>query len=420
LYIPNYFLNRNIFSYAFTRDESGNTLSLGDIIRIAKNKSGSGPNKRNFSLLGDPALKLSYPWHGKVITDSVNKISVTDKIDTLKALSLVTISGHIQNEDGELMKTFGGVVSPLVYDKENIIKTLANDGGQTMEFYLRNNILFSGKTVAKDGRFSFTFIVPRDINYSFGNGKISYYAYDDKEDMNGYFSNVIVGGFVNSTLADTSGPEIKLYMNDTLFRNGGITDKNPRLLAFIEDPGGINTTGSGIGHDLTGYLDKDLNRSLVLNSYYVNDFDNYMKGRIEYDLSELSEGNHSLTIKAWDNYNNSSEASILFLVVSGEKFILKNLLNYPNPFLSETSITAEHNRPDSELDVLINVFSLNGRIIKIIKTKVPSAGYSLQPVVWDGKDDGGNRVGRGIYPFTVTVTTEMGETAKASGRMIIL
>jgi len=417
---PNYFLNRNIFSYAFTRDENGNTLGLGDIIRIAKNKSGSGPNKRNFSLLGDPALKLAYPWYGKIITDSINNIPVSVRTDSLKALSMITVAGHLENQRSDLMKTFSGVISTLVYDKENKIRTLANDGGQTMEFYLRNNILFSGKTTAKDGRFSFTFIVPRDINYSFGTGKISYYAYDNKEDMNGCFNNIIVGGFVNTALTDTSGPDIKLFMNDTLFRNGGITDKNPRLLAVIEDAGGINTTGSGIGHDLTGFLDKDMNGTFILNNYYVNDFDNYKRGKIEYNLSGLSEGSHSLTIKAWDNFNNSSEKSILFLVESGEKFILKNLINYPNPFLGETSITGEHNRPDSELDVVINIYSLNGRIIKIIKTTVPSTGYALPPVVWDGNDEGGNRVGRGIYPYSVTISTDTGETAKASGRMIIL
>jgi hypothetical protein len=219
---------------------------------------------------------------------------------------------------------------------------------------------------------------------------------------------------------DTSGPEIKLYLNDTLFRNGGITDKNPRLLAIIEDKGGINTTGSGIGHDLTGYLDGDMNRSFVLNSYYINDLDNYVKGRIDYKLSGLSEGSHTLTVKAWDNFNNSSEQSLLFLVEPGDKFILKNLLNYPNPFFGETHITGEHNRPDSEFDVTINVFNLNGRIIKVIKTTVPSTGYALPPVIWDGNDDGGNRVGRGVYPYTVTVSTATGETARASGRMIIL
>lgn len=417
---PNFFLNRNIFNYAFGRDKSGNTMRLGDIIRLAKNNSGSGPNKRNFSLLGDPALILAYPWHGTVITDSINSIPVSEKTDSLKALSVVTVAGHIETPDGKLMNNFDGVVFPLVYDKESKIKTLANDGGPVMEFFLRNNILFSGKTKAKEGKFRFTFIVPRDINYSFGNGKISYYANDYKEDMNGSFNSIIVGGFANTTIMDTSGPIIKLYMNDTLFRKGGITDSNPRLLAVIEDKGGINTTGSGIGHDLTGFLDSDRNRSFVLNNYFVNDFDDYMSGRIIYNLSGLSAGSHSINIKAWDNFNNSSEESIIFLVESGEKFILKNLINYPNPFLTETRITADHNRPDDEFDVTINIFNLNGRIIKVIKTKVPSTGYTLPPVIWDGNDEGGNRVGRGVYPYTVTVSTANGETSKAAGRMIIL
>ncbi|MCX6254752.1 MAG: type IX secretion system sortase PorU [Bacteroidia bacterium] len=417
---PNYFLNRNIFKFAFDRDESGNTMCLGDIIRLAKNNSGSGPNKRNFTLLGDPAVKLAYPWHGHVITDSINNVCVSDNIDSLKALSLVTVAGHIEDPAGKLMNTFNGVVSPLVYDKAGKIKTLANDGGQIMEFDLRNNILFSGKTIAKDGKFRFTFIVPRDIDYSFGTGKISYYASDNSKDMNGNFSDIVVGGFSNIALTDTAGPDIKLYMNDTLFRNGGLTDNNPKLLAIIEDKGGINTTGSGIGHDLTGFLDNDSNRSFVLNNYFENDFDNYMRGRITYNLSGLSGGSHSLTIKAWDNFNNSSVETILFLVETGDKFVLKNLLNYPNPFLNETMISAEHNRPDAELNVTINVFNLSGRIIKIIKTKVPSTGFALPPVIWDGNDDGGKRVGRGIYPYTVIVTTGKGETARVSGRMIIL
>jgi hypothetical protein len=417
---PNYFLNRNILNFAFDRDGSGNSMRLGDIIRLAKNYSGNGPNKRNFSLLGDPALKLAYPYHGQVITDSVNNVSISGKIDSLKALSMITVAGHIEDQGGNLMNNFNGVVSPLVYDKVSKIKTLANDGGQILEFNLRNNILFSGKTMAKDGRFRFTFIVPRDIDYAFGTGKISYYANDSNEDMNGNFSNIVVGGFSNSAQIDNDGPDIKLYMNDTLFRNGGITDNNPKLLAIIEDKGGINTTGSGIGHDLTAYLDNDPNRSFVLNNYFENDFNNYMRGRISYDLPGLSRGSHSLTIKAWDNYNNSSQKTIIFLVETGEKFILKNLINYPNPFLSETRISAEHNRPEAELEVTINIFNLNGRIIKIIKTSVPSTGFALPPVQWDGKDDRGMRVGRGMYPYSVIITTGNGETARASGRMIIL
>jgi len=318
------------------------------------------------------------------------------------------------------MNNFNGVVSPLVYDKTSKIKTLANDGGQVMEFNLRNNILFSGKTMAKDGRFRFTFIVPRDIDYSFGTGKISYYANIKNEDMNGSFSDIVVGGFSEIVLSDTTGPDIRLFMNDTLFRNGGITDNNPKLLAIIEDKSGINTTGSAIGHDLKGFLDNDPNSSFILNNYFENDIDNYGRGSIIYDLSGLSGGSHTITVKAWDNYNNSSEKSIIFLVETGEKFVLKNLINYPNPFLRETWISVGHNRPSEEINVIINIFSLNGRLIKIIKTKVQTTGYSLPPVIWDGNDDGGKRVGRGIYPFSVIVTTESGETARISGRLIIL
>jgi hypothetical protein len=417
---PNFFLNRNIFACAFSRDSSGNSMALGDIIRIAKNNSGSGPNKRNFTLLGDPALKLAYPYYGRVATDSINHVWVEDKIDSLKALSLISIAGHIEDINGNVMNSFNGIVTPTVYDKANKIRTLSNDGGQSMSFNLRNNILFSGKTMAKNGRFRFDFIVPRDIDYSFGSGKISYYANDDTGDMNGSLSSIIVGGFSNILSTDNEGPVISLFMNDTLFRNGGITDSNPRLLAILTDNGGINTTGSGIGHDLTGYLDDEQNKSFVLNSYFENDFDNYMKGSINYNLSGLSEGSHSLTLKAWDIYNNSSEKTILFRVVSGENFQLKNLLNYPNPFFTETRISLGHNRPDNELNVVINVFNINGKIIRIIRTKVTAAGYILPPVSWDGNDEGGRKCGKGIYPYCVTIITGKGETATVSGRMIIL
>jgi hypothetical protein len=417
---PNYLLNRNILNAAFLRDTSGNSMCLGDIIRIAKNNSGTGINKRNFTLLGDPAVKLAYPWHGVVFTDTINKVPVSDGTDSLKALSKVTIAGHISDINGKISDSFNGIVTPIVYDKATRVKTLANDGGQKMEFDLRNNVLFSGKTTATNGRFSFSFIVPRDIDYKYGNGKISYYANNENADMYGYYDSVIVGGFSNTALNDTSGPVIRLFMNDTLFKNGGLTDHNPKLLAIIEDNSGINVTGSGIGHDLTAYLDNDNRNSFVLNGYFENDFDSFAKGKLIYDLSGLASGNHSLTLKAWDYYNNSSEKTLLFVVETDGKFILKNLINYPNPFFGTTSITAEHNSPDNELGIIVNIYSLNGSVIKTIKTTVYSEGYKLPPIEWDGNDDGGKRVGRGLYPYTVAVTRRDGSTARASGRMIIL
>jgi hypothetical protein len=417
---PNYTLNRNIYNYAFTRDKDGNALGLGDIIRLAKLNSGTGQNKRNFTLLGDPAVRLAYPWHGKVVTDSINNTPVNQAIDSLKALSLITVSGHLEDSTGNTLNDFNGVVFPLVYDKVSKIKTLANDGGSVMEFSLLNNILFSGKTMASDGKFTFTFIVPKDIDYSFGKGKISYYASEGNKDMSGAFTGIIVGGFSNSGITDTTGPEIKLYLNDTLFRNGGISDKSPVMLAVIEDKGGINTTGSGIGHDLTGFLDNDRNKSFILNNYFENDFDNYKKGKIIYPLGEISQGRHSLAIKAWDNFNNSSEATVTFIVRTDNGFILNNLINYPNPFTEQTNITAEHNRPDENLFIRISIYNMSGKIIKIIESSVTTTGYKLPAITWDGNEDGGRRVGRGIYPYSVTVSTEKGEIANASGRMVIL
>jgi hypothetical protein len=416
---PNYFLNRNIFDTAFDRDSSGLPLRLGDIIRIAKNNSGSGPNKRNFSLLGDPALMLSWPWHGRVVTDSINHLPADSPADTLKALSKITVSGHVEDHFGRPASDFSGVIMPRVYEKTSEVRTLANDGGLPMKFGLYSSMIFRGKTLAKNGRFSFTFIVPRDIDYTYGNGRISYYASDNTRDMTGCFSEVVVGGFADITAVDTTGPSIRLFMNDTLFRNGGITDASPRMLAIIEDPGGINTTGSGIGHDLTASLDNS-KASFVLNNYYENDFDNYMKGRVLYNLTGLQEGSHRLKLKAWDNFNNSSEETILFVVDTDGKFILSNLINYPNPVISETRITAGHNRAGTGIEITISIYDGSGRLVRMLRNSGYSTGYQLPPVIWDGTNSGGTRVGKGIYPYRITVETETGEKASASGRIVIL
>ena len=417
---PNYTLNRNIIDYAFSRNKDSSAYRLGDIIRLAKIRSGESMNKRNFLLLGDPAVRLEYPWHGTVITDSVNSVPVAQPVDTMKALSEITVSGHIKDLNGNIMQDFNGIVNPVVFDKVRKVKTLSNDGGQVMEFDLRNNILFSGKTVAKDGKFSFTFIVPKDIDYTFGPGKISYYASKGDTDATGSYSSAVVGGFSKSPATDTQGPSIRLFLNDTLFRQGGICDSDPVLIAIIEDEGGINTTGTGIGHDITAWLDDERNGSAVLNNYFETNIDNYRKGGISYPLASLQGGDHTITLKAWDNYNNSSQQELKFVVKGSDGFIITNLLNFPNPFTDNTSITAEHNRPDRDLNITISIFDMSGRTIKIIKTESPSTGYRLQPILWDGSTDGGRRVGRGIYPYTVTITTPEGETARASGRMIIL
>lgn len=417
---PNYQLNRNLFGAAFERDSEGYPFCLGDIIRIAKNRTGGGINKRNFLLLGDPAVRLSYPWQGNVVTDSINGMGTTGLSDTLKALSVVTIKGHLEDPAGNLMNGFNGTVEPVVFDKPSEIETLANDGGQKMKFSLQQNILFSGRTNAEKGAFSFTFIVPRDMDYNYGRGKISYYAYNGSRELNGYLTSFITGGFADVPGRDTTGPSIRLFLNDTLFKNGGITDANPVILSIIEDPSGINTTGSGIGHDIIAWIDNDKNNYIVLNNYFENDPGSFVKGNILYALSSLSEGRHSLSIRAWDNFNNSTEKSLAFDVKSDKGLVINNLMNFPNPARNNTRITLEHNRPGETLEVIITIYTLGGQVIRVIDQEIETTGYQLPPVVWDGNDSHGKKVGRGLYPYTVEIRTSRGETSTVSGRMIIL
>lgn len=417
----NYNLNRNIFGFAFDKDSEGRSMRLGDIIRLAKVNAGNDTNKRGFALLGDPALRLALPDDGRAITDSINhKCVVYETIDTLKALSVVTISGHIEKNSGAPFNEFNGFLSSVVYDKPSTVLTLGNDGGATVSFQKMDNIIFKGNCEVRDGKFEFSFLVPREINYEYGNGKIIYYAYDGENDIAGSFDEIIVGGFSPIVKIDTVGPEIKLFMNDTLFRDGGITGPMPVLLAQLEDPSGINSSGFAIGHDIVAEIDNDPEQTFVLNNYFETDRNNYTRGSINYQLMGLSDGRHTLTLKAWDNLNNSNRQSITFFVKTDEGFLTNNPRNYPNPATSHTKFTLEHNRPGELMYVTIRIFNGAGKLIKTIETETFSQGYQLPDIEWDCRNSNGQSVARGIYIYIMDIETESGEKARESGRIIIL
>ena len=309
---PNFELNKKFYNNVF-EEIDGKMPRLGDVFRLTKRQSGTGPNNRNFTLLGDPAMRLAYPKH-VVITDSINGIALSGVPDTLKALSKVTISGHLEDKYGVKLTGFNGILYPTVYDKAAILTTLKNDPGSNVRtFTLQKNVLFRGKVSVINGKFSFQFIVPKDINYKHDFGRISYYAENGVTDANGYNEDFIIGGSVTGE-NDVTGPEIDLYLNDSTFVFGGMTDENPVLLAFIRDRNGINTTGNGIGHDIVAVLDRETNNSIVLNDDYESDLDSYQSGTIEYAFKDLSEGRHTLELTVWDTYNNSAKAYIEFVV----------------------------------------------------------------------------------------------------------
>lgn len=415
---PNHALNERFYEVAFEKDADQHYLRLGDIILYSKNNTGAGINKRNFTLLGDPSLRLSYPKH-RVVTDSINHVPVSQGGDTLSALQWVSISGHLENDDSLLLSDYTGMVYPRIFDKERSIETLSNDGGAVFTFTARNNVLYSGEATVNDGLFSFGFYIPKDINYAYGPGKISYYSSDSVEDAQGAFEDFIVGGVGTGQVEDDEHPLIELYMNDTLFKPGGITDANPELLAYVSDNFGINTTGNGLGHDLTATLNEDRINAVVLNDYYQALANSYNSGVIRYPYSELEPGLYTVSVKIWDIHNNSSESSLDFVVTESEEMLIEQLYNFPNPFFDRTWFNLEHNRPDSNLRLVLNIYNMSGELVRIIDRQINSPGYRIEPLEWDGTTSGGASMGSGIYIYVATLSNDEGEVDSSSGKLII-
>ena len=398
---------------------NGNYPTLGYLNMLSKN---GVSNVENFILLGDPALKLSYP-ENTVATTSVNGHNVGLIVDTLKAFDKVTISGIIQDPSGIKLTNFNGVIYPTVYDKKTLTTTLGNDpGSYVANFYIQKSILYKGKVSVVNGNFSFTFIVPKDIAYNYGVGRISYYAEDGKTNANGYYenSNFIIGGTKTNIKPDNRGPEISLFLNDSNFVYGGITNEKPILLAFLSDSSGINTVGNGIGHDIEAVLDNNTDNSISLNDFYEANLNSYQKGIVRYPFSGLTNGTHTLKIKAWDIYNNSSEATTEFVVAQSANLALDHVLNYPNPFTTHTSFFFEHNQPCCSLDVKIQIFTITGRLIKTIDKTVQTMGYRAEPIDWDGLDDYGDPIGKGVYIYKIKVKDNNGSTAEKTEKLVIL
>lgn len=416
---PNHVLNEKFYEIVFEKNDEGKNYCLGEIMQYSKNEAGFGINKRNFTLLGDPAMRLTYPF-STIVTDSINSFHVSGLQDTLKALSEVTVSGRVEDYSGSTITGFNGLIYPTVFDKPRELSTLANDGGSSKSFSIRNSIIYKGKAEVKNGHFHFSFIVPRDINYSFGNGKISYYSKDTLSDASGAFLDLIVGGSGSHFAEDNTGPEIEVFMNNQYFRTGGITDEDPLLFVRVKDENGINTTGMGIGHDITATLNGNTQTSVILNEFYQSDLNSFQGGTVEYPLSGLEPGLHTVEVKVWDIFNNSSTASTEFRVVDDNEMIMKNLMNYPNPFSNDTYFTFEHNMAGEDLEINVDIFSTSGKLIRSLTAREENSGFRSRPIYWDGRGDDGNQNRQGVYFFRIMVKSSSGMEAVSSGRMIIM
>ena len=376
--------------------------TIGEIITSAKNSSRTGKNGNKFTLIGDPSMSLALPRYS-ISTLKINNKSANSTADTIRALQKVTIEGSILDDNGQLLKNFNGTLYPTIYDKATTLRTLGQDqSSYARDFTVQRNILFKGAASVKNGEWKFSFTIPKDIDYSFANGKISYYATDGTTDAAGNFENFIIGGTDPSVSSDNQPPLVQVYLNDDNFAFGGITDPNPTLYIKLSDDNGINVAGTSIGHDVAGTLDESKN-TIQLNNFYEAVKDDPTKGVVRYPFSKLEVGKHTIKVKAWDVANNPGEGYTEFIVSSDAKVALAHVLNYPNPFSTRTKFQFEHNLVGQQLKVRVNIFTVSGKIVKTIDQDINSEGFRVTDIDWDGKDEYGDNLARGVYLYRVKV-----------------
>ena len=424
-------LNHSFYDIAFERDSLGKPYTLGQIMRHTKNNLSASVNKLNFSLLGDPALRLIYPDLG-TNTLKLNDVEVSDKVsempesaqlDSLKALSTVRLAGEIVDLSDTSRVDFNGEIFVSVYDKMNELTTRGNDGATPFTYETFDNVIFQGPVTVSNGEFESEFIIPKDIRYNFGNGKVSYYAFSNENENEafGAFSDVIVGGVDVTAALDDKGPEINLWLNSKSFASGGTVGTQPVLIAEISDESGINTTGNGIGHDITCVIDGITSNPIVLNNDFNATINSYKSGEVSRQLYDLEEGEHTLTVKAWDTHNNSSTATITFKVSEGGTITTTNVNVYPNPMVKVGSsyISFDHDDPNARMDIQLMLFDMSGQLLSLQNSSVVSLTSTIPPIEFKAECSNGKALTSGIYIYKLIINSQTGRKGEVSGKIMV-
>ena len=419
-------LNKNIAKYMFNYDKNGKHLRIGDILRLGKNSLGNNTNKLKFVLLGDPAMRLSYPTYG-VKLESINDMPISeDNKPMFKARQSMTLKGFIVDEQGNKATGFNGSIIPTLYDTEVEVTTHgysnpSENDGKVHTFLDRSNKLSVAKDSVKNGEFTVKIAIPTEINApsAFDNytpAMINFYANDNSGvEANGNNEQFYIYGYDTDMESDTIGPEIQMFvLNSDSFKDGDNVNESPLVIAKVHDESGINLSSSGIGHQMSLCLDGHKTYSDV-SAYYSPDFaDSGNAGSIGYSLDNISEGTHTLRLKVWDTFNNSSEQTITFNVINGLQPEMYDVYASKNPATTETQFYIRHNRPEAHIVVTLYVYDLMGRLVWSSQESGKSEMFTSFPITWNLCDMSGRRVPRGIYIYKAGISTDgTKETTKA-------
>ena len=419
---PNFSINDGLIRNLFEKD-NGRSRTLGKVLLETKNKLKS-IYKLGFCLIGDPALKLAYPEYSMQVT-AVNGKPADGEAIPFRALEKITVEGQVLDASGALATDFTGIVNPTVKDSKVTVTCLNNNNTDKSPFSFTDypNTLFIGNDSVRNGKFSFTFTVPKDISYSGLQGKMNLYAVDSENgnEAQGNFDNFTVGGTSETADTDTVGPEIRmLYLNDTTFVDGGKVNTTPYFVAKLWDKSGVNITGSSVGHDMMLVIDGSPLLSYNLNSYYNLLSGEEGAGIVQFSIPALEPGMHTAEFWVWDILNNSTVRTFTFEVVEGLKPNLVDVVATPSPARGQVTFHITHNRPESRMRVGIMVYDLAGRLYWKHEESGTSDLFSAYSVSWDLTDGAGARLRPGVYIYRAAISTNNSKEATTAKKLIIL
>ncbi len=420
-------INKAFMTHVLSRGDNGEPISVGEALRKAKcdivssiSTARDSINNAHFVLLGDPALRMLTPYY-KTVVDTFNGKEASAVSDTIKAGSVVKVSGHVQHGSGQLAANFTGKIATTVYDNLETITCTIYDSDTENPFTYndRTKVIYSGTDSVRNGHFEFSFPVPVDINYSNQSGRIDIYAINDSNSIEaqGRFEDFKVGGTYHEASNDTIGPDIVLYLNSQDFKEGDVVNESPVLMAYLHDDSGINTTGSGIGHDIMAIIDNKEALTVSLNSYYVSNVGDYTSGSISYLLPTMEAGEHSLLFRAWDVMNNPSTREIRFNVQEGLRPAIFNF-TVKGKVQTNAIFQLTTDRMQSELNVRIEVYDVTGRKVWT-KSDISESDTNIYRVNWDLQSADGS-IPPGVYIAKAFVNYKNGGNATKAAKFVVL
>ena len=410
-------LNKALIDNLF-QEGANSRYTLGEAMMYTKRQLNDS-NKLNFILIGDPALKFAYPEYKARVT-AVNGEAVSDEPFEFKALSRITVEGEILNPSGSFAADFTGVLSSTIFDSQSSITTLGNSS-EKFTYLDYPNTIYIGRDSVRNGKFSFTFMVPKDISYSNKKGKLNLYASSETKEAQGSFFDFIVGGTSDTAETDTIGPKIRqIYLNDSSFVSGDKVNTTPYFVAKLWDKSGVNITGSSVGHDMMLTIDSMPSMSYNLNSYYALLPDSENEGLVQFSIPEMEPGMHTAEFKVWDILNNSTTYTFTFEVAEGLKPNLIEMYATPNPARDQVEFFLHHNRPESNLKVTVMVYDMTGKFLWSTEKSGSSELFKAYIVTWNLTDNGGRRLRPGVYLYRAAISTNNSKEATKANKLIIL